>query len=85
MPTSVEFMVHYKLQHPMSSRTWVGLPAIKPHGFNTPTNQKAETMELRDEPDRTMPGSEHNGKLVHLTSTWLLLTCSSLSFGKFIG
>jgi hypothetical protein len=55
----------------MTGGTSVGLPAIKPHVFNAPANQKAETMELLDEPDRAMPGSEHRGKLV-LTSTWLL-------------
>ena len=65
------------------SRTWVGLPAIKPHAFNGPANDKAETMELLDERDRAMPGSEHKGKLL-LTFTWLLSTCSLLPFGKFI-
>ena len=83
MPIFVKFMGHYKLQHLMSSTIWVGIPAIKPHIFNA--NQNAETMELLDKPDREMPGSEHKGKLVHLTSTWLLLTCSLLPFGKFIG
>ena len=83
MPIFVKFMGHYKLQHLMSSTIWVGIPAIKPHIFNA--NQNAETMELLDKPDREMPGSEHKGKLVHLTSTCLLLTCSLLPFGKFIG
>lgn len=76
-------MRHYKLQYLMTGRTWVGLPAIQPHSFHACANQKAETMELLDEPDRAMPGSEHNGKLV-LTSPWLLSICSLLPFGKFI-
>ena len=61
-------MEHHKLQRLMTGRIWVSLSAINPHAFNAPTNSKAETMELLDEPDRAMPGSEHNGKLV-LTST----------------
>ena len=76
-------MKHYKLQHLMTGRRWVGLPAIKPRGFNAPANQKAETMEIADERDRAIVGSEHNGKLVP-TSTWPLLTCSLLPYGKFI-
>jgi len=67
----------------MTGRTWVGLPAIKPYAFNARANKKAETMELLDEPDRAMPGSELKGELV-LTSTWLLLTCSLLLCGKLI-
>jgi hypothetical protein len=67
----------------MTGRTWVGLPTIKPHAFNAPTNQKAETMELLDDPDRAMPGSEHKGKLLPIFS-WLLLTWLSLPFGKFM-
>ena len=85
MPISVELMGHYKLQQLMTGRTWVCLRAIKPHSFNGPDNQNSETMELLDEPDREMPGSEHTGKLVHLTSTWLLSSCSLPPFGKFIG
>ena len=83
MPISVELMGPYKLQPLMTGGTWVGLPAMKPHTFNAPANHKAETMEFLDEADRPMPRSDRNGKLVPI-STWLLLTCSLLSFGQFI-
>ena len=46
MPISIKFMGHFKLQHLMTGRTWVCLLAMKPHAFNTPANQKAETMQL---------------------------------------
>jgi hypothetical protein len=67
----------------MTGRTWVGLPAIKSHVFNAPTNKKAEAMELLDDPNRAIPRSEHKGKLL-LISTWPPLTCLLLPFGKFM-
>ena len=40
-------------------------------------------MELVDERDRVMPGSEHESKFVP-PFTWLLPTYSLLPFGQFI-
>jgi hypothetical protein len=58
-------------------------PYNKTTAFNAPTNKKAEAMELLDDPDRAIPGSEHKGKLL-LTSTWPPLSCLLLPFGKFM-
>ena len=67
MPISVEFMGHYQLQHLITGRIWVSLPAIKLNAF---THKKAATVDFLDEPDRAQHGSENKGKLV-LISTWL--------------
>lgn len=52
----------------VTGRAWVGLPAIKPHAFTAPANQKAETMQL----DTTLEDyhrSRMTGRLAKLISS----------------
>ncbi|KIJ92024.1 hypothetical protein K443DRAFT_652322 [Laccaria amethystina LaAM-08-1] len=79
-PLNVQFPI------PLALRLDIPTPIQDAEVISAPHDrQDMETMELLDEPDRAMPGSEDKGKL-SLISTWLLLTCSFslLPFGKFI-